>query len=50
LKIIDIVLQTGNALCIPAHIIYSLEPQSGFCSAALIEYHEPISILAKSLK
>ena len=50
LKYLDIVLNTGNALCIPAHLIYSLEPRfETFSSAAIIEYHEPMSILAKSL-
>ena len=50
LKFLDIILNKGNAICIPAHLIMSIEPKgSGFHSAAIIEYHEPISILAKSL-
>ena len=51
LKYIDVVVTTGNAICVPAHIILSIEPKdSGFHSAAIIEYHEPVSILAKSLR
>jgi len=50
LKYMDIVLNPGKALCIPAHMIFSVEPTGpGFHSAAIIEYHEPISLLAKSL-
>ena len=49
LKYMDIVLNPGKALCIPAHMIFSVEPKGPFCSAAIIEYHEPISLLAKSL-
>lgn len=50
LKFLDIILNTGNALCLPAHLIYSMEPMAGMpCNAAIIEYHEPISVLAKSL-
>ena len=49
LKFLDIVLNTGNALCIPAHLIFSMEPIQPSSTAAIIEYHEPISILAKSL-
>ena len=50
LKFLDIILSKGNALCLPAHLIFSMEPMAGTpCNAAIIEYHEPISILAKSL-
>jgi hypothetical protein len=50
LKFLDIILSKGNALCLPAHIIYSMEPMAGTpCNAAIVEYHEPISVLAKSL-
>jgi hypothetical protein len=50
LKYMDIVLNPGNGLCIPAHMIISIEPVGDtFHSAAILEYHEPISVLAKSL-
>jgi len=50
LKYLDIVLNPGNALCIPAHMIISIEPVgNSFHSAAILEYHEPISVLSKSL-
>lgn len=50
LKYMDIILNPGNVLCIPAHMIVSVEPRGPrFHSAAIIEYHEIISLLAKSL-
>lgn len=48
LRFLDIILTAGNALCLPAHLIFSMEPTAG-STAAILEYHEPISILAKSL-
>jgi hypothetical protein len=51
LKFIDIILRPGTALCLPAHILVSMKPKepSEFHAFACIEYHEPISMLAKSL-
>ena len=52
LKYLDIVLRPGTALLIPAHTIYSLQPGGeldSFHAAALLEYHEPISLVAKSI-
>jgi hypothetical protein len=55
LKYLDIVLRPGTALLIPAHTIYSLQPAAAspdaptFHAAALLEYHEPISLVAKSI-
>jgi hypothetical protein len=51
LKYIDIVLRPGTGLILPPHLIYSLQPQSAssWSAAILIEYHEPISLLAKTL-
>jgi len=52
LKYLDIVLRPGTALCLPSHTIVSLEPASDsspFQSAAIVEYHEPISLLARTV-
>lgn len=52
LKYLDIVLRPGTALLLPAHTIVSLQPAPDsppFQAAALIEYHEPISLIAKSI-
>jgi hypothetical protein len=51
LKYLDVIVAPGNALCVPAHMIVSIEPQNPteFAAAALLEYHEPISALAKIL-
>ncbi len=50
LKYLDIVLRPGTALCIPRHTILSLEPSepSAFSALALLEFHMPVSLLAKS--
>jgi len=51
LKYMDIVLRPGTALLLPTHTIASLEPaaDSGpFQSAAIVEYHEPISLLVRT--
>lgn len=52
LKYLDVVLRPGTALLVPAHTIMSLQPapdSDPFQAAALIEYHEPISLLAKTV-
>ena len=52
LKYLDIVLRPGTALLIPSHTIYSLQPSgedTAFHAAAVLEYHEPISLIAKSI-
>ena len=52
LKYLDVVLRPGTALLLPAHTIVSLQPapdSEPFQAAAVIEYHEPISLLAKTV-
>ena len=49
LKYMDIVLRPGTMLCLPPHTIVSMEPKnSEFTAATILEYHEPITLLAKS--
>jgi len=49
LKYMDIVLRPGTMLCLPPHMIVSMEPKDAeFTAAAIVEYHEPVSLLAKS--
>lgn len=49
LKYMDIVVRPGTTICLPPHMIISMEPQEKeFSAAAIIEYHEPVSLLAKS--
>jgi hypothetical protein len=50
LKYLDIILRPGTALCLPAHTLVSMKPkdEKAFHAFAAIEYHEPISMLAKS--
>ena len=51
LKYLDIVLRPGTTVCLPPHIIVSMEPvkeSSAFFAIAMVEYHEPITLLAKS--
>lgn len=49
LKYTDIILRPGTLLCLPPHIIISMEPKdSEFAAAAIVEYHEPVTLLAKS--
>ena len=49
LRYMDIILRPGTMLCLPPHIVYSMEPkEKTFAAAALLEYHEPISLLSKS--
>jgi hypothetical protein len=51
LKFIDIILRPGTTLCLPPHLLVSIQPKdpSVFHAFAIVEYHEPISKLAKSL-
>lgn len=51
LKYLDVIVSPGNALCVPAHMIVSIQPANptDFNAVALLEYHEPISALAKLL-
>jgi hypothetical protein len=51
LKYIDIILRPGSALCLPSHLIYSMEPTDpvAFSSFAILEYHESISLLTKMI-
>lgn len=49
LKYIDIIVRPGTMICFPPHFIISIKPnQESFTAAAIVEYHEPISLLAKS--
>jgi hypothetical protein len=50
LKYIDIILRPGTGLCLPSHMVYSLQPKEAnqWCSAVIVEYHEPVSLLARS--
>ena len=49
LKYTDIVLRPGTLLCLPPHITVSMEPkENDFAAMAIVEYHEPITLLAKS--
>jgi hypothetical protein len=50
IKFLDIVVRPGTTLLLPPHRIVSMEPKDAttFSAAAILEYHEPISLLAKS--
>jgi hypothetical protein len=54
LNYLDIILRPGTTVCLPPHVIYSIQPKHAadappeFYAAACVEYHEPISLLAKS--
>ena len=49
LKYTDIILRPGTMICLPPHTTISIEPKdSEFAAAAIVEYHEPVSLLAKS--
>lgn len=52
LKYLDIVLRPGTGLLLPAHTVFSMAPaedSSPFQAAAILEYHEPVSLLVKTL-
>jgi len=50
LKFMDIVLRPGTTACLPPHTIISMESVGDtFSAAAIIEYHEPISLIVKSI-
>ena len=49
LKYIDIIVRPGTMICFPPHYVISIKPnQETFTAAAIVEYHEPVSLLAKS--
>lgn len=51
LKYLDIIVRPGTTVCLPPHCIISMEPvkdSSELFAFAVIEYHEPITLLAKS--
>jgi hypothetical protein len=50
IRYLDIVVRPGTALVIPKHTLISLEPKdpASFSALAIVEYHTPISMLAKS--
>jgi hypothetical protein len=50
LKYIDIIVRPGTMICFPPHFVISIKPnQETFTAAAIVEYHEPISLLVKSV-
>jgi hypothetical protein len=49
LKYTDIILRPGTMISLPPHTTISLEPRDNeFTAAAIVEYHEPVTLLAKS--
>ena len=49
LKYMDIIVRPGTMICFPPHTIISMQPNDKeFAAAVIIEYHEPVSLLAKS--
>jgi len=49
LKYIDIIVRPGTMICFPPHFVISMKPnQESFTAAAIVEYHEPISLMVKS--
>jgi len=50
LKFLDIVVRPGTMICLPPHFIISMEPKAvdTFVAFAIVEYHEPITLIAKS--
>jgi hypothetical protein len=50
LKYIDVILRPGTLISFPPHFIISVKPnQETFTAAAIVEYHEPISLITKSI-
>ena len=50
LKYIDIIVRPGTMICFPPHYVISMKPnQDTFTAAAIVEYHEPVSLVAKSI-
>jgi hypothetical protein len=50
LRYIDIVVRPGTGLCLPPHMVYSIQPKEAvWSSAAIVEYHEPITLLTRAL-
>jgi hypothetical protein len=49
LKYMDIIVRPGTMICFPPHHIISIQPKDDeFSAAAIVEYHEPVTLLAKS--
>ena len=49
LKYIDIIVRPGTMICFPPHFVISMKPNHEvFTAAVVVEYHEPVSLLAKS--
>ncbi len=50
IRYLDIVLRPGTALILPSHMLVCLEPRepTAFSALAIVEYHEPVSLLSKS--
>lgn len=49
LKYIDIIVRPGTLICFPPHYVISMKPnQESFTAAAIVEYHEPVTLIAKS--
>ena len=50
LKYIDIIVRPGTLICFPPHYVISMKPnQDTFTAAAIVEYHEPVSLVVKSI-
>jgi hypothetical protein len=54
LKYLDVVVRVGTMICVPPHTIVAMEPAAAdagtaFHAALIMEYHEPITMLAKSV-
>lgn len=51
LKYLDVVVRPGTAICIPRHTVISLEPNDpiSFSAGVLLEFHMPVSLLAKEV-
>lgn len=51
LKYLDIIVRPGTTVCLPPHSIISIEPvkeSSELFALVIVEYHEPITLIAKS--
>jgi hypothetical protein len=51
LKYLDIIVRPGTTVCLPPHSIISIEPvkeSAELFALVIVEYHEPITLIAKS--
>ena len=51
LRYIDIVVRPGTGLCLPPHMVYSMQPkdESQWSTTVIVEYHEPITLLTRAI-